>query len=455
MAVVEQKWSALPVPYAMELPDRVPKERYFDPDFYAMEVEQLWSRVWQMACRLEEIPQPRDFVEYEFLDQSVIVRAHRRHGGRRVPERLPPPRREGRRGQWNLRERVPVPVPRVVLRARRQEHRGHAAAHLRRAQPGGGRPRPHAGALRDVGRVRVDQLRRRRASGAGVPRARGDEPRRVEGGVDARREVVRVPPPGELEARHRGLRGDVPRRADAPAARHPHEVRAARRHAVRPAGLHRRRHPVPARDERRHGRHVSRRRRAHRREPARPRAPRRRVAGDGHVEPHAQRRGRALAPRTGPRHARSQRARRAGDQPDVLPRLPALLRVADVQQRLRLPVPPVGAGGDADGDLVAGAVPRGARSPRQPTPPEVWECDDPRWPAIPAQDFSNLPRQQKGLHARGFEYMRLSRGLEGHISNFQRTIDGYLAGLPHERLLPALAAVNVYPFEQPMLDLGF
>ena len=49
--------------------------------------------------------------------------------------------------------------------------------------------------------------------------------------------------------------------------------------------------------------------------------------------------------------------------------------------------------------------------------------------------------------------MRLSSKLEGHISNFQRTIDGFLAGLPHDRLLPAVQAVNVYPFEQPMLDL--
>src|SRR6185312_15307993 len=86
---------------------------------------------------------------------------------------------------------------------------------------------------------------------------------------------------------------------------------------------------------------------------------------------------------------------------------------------------------------------------------DEWECDDPRWPAIPAQDFSNLPRQQLGLHARGFEYMRLSAGLEGHISNFQRTVDGFLAGRPHEQLLPAVRAVNVYPFEQPILDLGF
>ena len=73
MAIVDRKWSALPVPYAMEYPDRAPKERYFDPDFYAMEAELLWGRVWQMACRLEEIPEPFDFVEYEILDQSVVV----------------------------------------------------------------------------------------------------------------------------------------------------------------------------------------------------------------------------------------------------------------------------------------------------------------------------------------------------------------------------------------------
>src|SRR5580658_2936640 len=73
MAIVDHKRAALPVPYAMEVPDRVPKQRYFDPDFYQMEVEHLWPRVWQMACRLEEIPEANDYVEYEILDQSVIV----------------------------------------------------------------------------------------------------------------------------------------------------------------------------------------------------------------------------------------------------------------------------------------------------------------------------------------------------------------------------------------------
>ena len=39
MAIVERKRPALPVPYAMELPDRVPKERYFDQGFFELEAE--------------------------------------------------------------------------------------------------------------------------------------------------------------------------------------------------------------------------------------------------------------------------------------------------------------------------------------------------------------------------------------------------------------------------------
>jgi phenylpropionate dioxygenase-like ring-hydroxylating dioxygenase large terminal subunit len=95
------------------------------------------------------------------------------------------------------------------------------------------------------------------------------------------------------------------------------------------------------------------------------------------------------------------------------------------------------------------------REPERPPPPEVWESDDPRWPPIPAQDFSNLPRQQKGLHARSFEYLRLSERAEGHISNFERTVDGFLAGLSYERLLPALRTINVNPLEMPIVDIGF
>ena len=65
--------TAMTVPYAIEVADRIPKQRYYDPGFAALEAERLWTRVWQMACRLEEIPDPRDFVEYRILDQSIVV----------------------------------------------------------------------------------------------------------------------------------------------------------------------------------------------------------------------------------------------------------------------------------------------------------------------------------------------------------------------------------------------
>ena len=88
-------------------------------------------------------------------------------------------------------------------------------------------------------------------------------------------------------------------------------------------------------------------------------------------------------------------------------------------------------------------------------PPEPWAYDDRGLPPIPTQDFSNLPRQQRGLHNAGFEFMRLSEGIEGGIANFERTLDGFLAGLSHDQLAAALRAVNVNPLERPVVDLGF
>ena len=49
--------------------------------------------------------------------------------------------------------------------------------------------------------------------------------------------------------------------------------------------------------------------------------------------------------------------------------------------------------------------------------------------------------------------MRLSEQNEGHISNYQRVIDGFLAGLPTEKLLPALRQVNLNPLEQPVAEI--
>jgi phenylpropionate dioxygenase-like ring-hydroxylating dioxygenase large terminal subunit len=62
-----------PVPFTIENPERIPTPRYFDAEFYALETERLWPHVWQMACRLEQIAEVGDWVEYTNLGKSVIV----------------------------------------------------------------------------------------------------------------------------------------------------------------------------------------------------------------------------------------------------------------------------------------------------------------------------------------------------------------------------------------------
>jgi carnitine monooxygenase subunit len=61
------------VPFAITNPERIPKERYYDEQFFRLENEHFWPRVWQNACRLEEIPEIGDWIEYKILDKSVIL----------------------------------------------------------------------------------------------------------------------------------------------------------------------------------------------------------------------------------------------------------------------------------------------------------------------------------------------------------------------------------------------
>lgn len=51
----------------------IDKERYLSRDFHRLEVERLWSRVWQLACREEDIPEPGDYIVYDVGDISLIV----------------------------------------------------------------------------------------------------------------------------------------------------------------------------------------------------------------------------------------------------------------------------------------------------------------------------------------------------------------------------------------------
>lgn len=54
-------------------PTGTDRRRYFDPAFHRLEVERMWSRTWQMACREEEIPEAGDVVVYDIADLSFIV----------------------------------------------------------------------------------------------------------------------------------------------------------------------------------------------------------------------------------------------------------------------------------------------------------------------------------------------------------------------------------------------
>lgn len=90
-------------------------------------------------------------------------------------------------------------------------------------------------------------------------------------------------------------------------------------------------------------------------------------------------------------------------------------------------------------------------SPKEPT---VLPYDSPDYPLIVRQDYINMPRQQLGLRSGEIEFQRLSREQEGMISNFQRLIDGFLAGLDNDLLVGGQHVVNGGSFG-PIRDLGF
>ncbi|MGE4306751.1 MAG: SRPBCC family protein [Novosphingobium sp.] len=92
--------------------------------------------------------------------------------------------------------------------------------------------------------------------------------------------------------------------------------------------------------------------------------------------------------------------------------------------------------------------------PEPPMEPTVLPFDSQDFPMIPRQDYSNIPIQQKGLHSEGFEFMRLSKDVEGLISNYQRLIDGYIAGEPSAKLAEANRKLGGN-FDGPIVDFGF
>ena len=55
------------------MPHGIRVGRYTDPGFLRLEYDKLWSKVWQVACRVDAIPEPGDFTVYEIGERSVII----------------------------------------------------------------------------------------------------------------------------------------------------------------------------------------------------------------------------------------------------------------------------------------------------------------------------------------------------------------------------------------------
>lgn len=51
----------------------LPAERYTSRDFFEREMERIWPRTWQWACREEHIPEPGDSYVYEVGPFSILI----------------------------------------------------------------------------------------------------------------------------------------------------------------------------------------------------------------------------------------------------------------------------------------------------------------------------------------------------------------------------------------------
>jgi nitrite reductase/ring-hydroxylating ferredoxin subunit len=93
------------------------------------------------------------------------------------------------------------------------------------------------------------------------------------------------------------------------------------------------------------------------------------------------------------------------------------------------------------------------QAPAPPKEPIMLPYNSDQFPPIPRQDYANIPIQQVGLHAEGFDFMRLSKDIEGLISNYQRVIDGYLRGDDPKKVAHACTMLGSN-FDGPIKDLG-
>jgi len=54
-------------------PVKVPTDRFFEKKYHDLEVEHIWKKCWQMACREDDIPEVGDYFLYEIAHFNYIV----------------------------------------------------------------------------------------------------------------------------------------------------------------------------------------------------------------------------------------------------------------------------------------------------------------------------------------------------------------------------------------------
>lgn len=54
-------------------PKKVNTARFFEKKYHDLEVEKLWKKTWQMACREDDIPEVGDYHIYEIADLSFLI----------------------------------------------------------------------------------------------------------------------------------------------------------------------------------------------------------------------------------------------------------------------------------------------------------------------------------------------------------------------------------------------
>jgi phenylpropionate dioxygenase-like ring-hydroxylating dioxygenase large terminal subunit len=449
MAITERSWTALPVPWAVEQTDRIPKQRYYEPDFFAMEAELFWPRVWQMACRLEEIPEPGDYAEYEILDQSIIV-VRTNDGGVKAYEnacrhravKLIEGHGTGASGfvcpfhgwcygldgnstyvhepqQFDERNLDPDDIALTPVRC--EVWGGCAWINLDADAPPLRECQEPYATYYDV--WKAEELRVEWWEACLLPANWKLAMAAFMEGWHVPETHPQLVPPGA-------------RRAFDPQGSIEMYLYGMRQLSIGMAGMT---HAIDVRI----------------------------AEGLRDLELPDDPQLAAVTWRNTLNDAVVRWWRANGVELPDLNELDKTGQSAPIRfcfpHTFILPTyssasayrfRPLGPEETLMEIWSLTRYPEGVETPGRPMPPTPRPPDDPAWPPIPAQDFSNIPKQQRGLHNRGIQFMRLADKTEGLISNFERTVDGFLAGLSYDKLVPAVQSTNT-TIDVPVVPIDF